>query len=275
MGLLLAPAVVVVVLGFGYPVVEVLSRTFTDHVGSEGGAFANLGWFFGDATQVKILLRTLYTALAVTAICLLTGYPYAYLLTIVGSRWRAVLLGIAIVSFWQSLITRNYAWRLLLRDNGPINDMLGSAGLGSVSLLGTTTGVLIGMSQVLVPFMILPLYASMRTVDRRLTLAAQTLGASPTGAFWKVYFPLTIPGVFAGTLLVSILSLGVFVTPALLGSPQNAMLSQAIVLQLNRTLDWGHAGAQALVLLLVTLLALAVLMPLARRRLSPSKRGHR
>jgi putative spermidine/putrescine transport system permease protein len=196
-------------------------------------------------------------------------------MTRVSPRWRTVLLVIAIVSFWQSLITRNYAWRILLRDNGPINDLIAALGFGKVELLGTTTGVLIGMAQVMVPFMILPVYASMRNVDERLPLAAQTLGANRVIAFFRVYFPLTLPGVFAGSLLVGVLSLGLFVTPALLGSPQNALLSQAIVIQLGRVLDWGHAGAQALVLFAITLTVLAILSPLARSRLAPSQRGGR
>jgi putative spermidine/putrescine transport system permease protein len=264
--LLLAPAVLLLVLCFVYPVGTILARTFTDHTGSPGGWTANLSWFFGDAVQVRILVRTLTTAALVTVICLVVCYPYAYLMTVVGPRWRMLLLGVAIVSCWQSILVRNYAWRVILRDNGVFNDVIGWVGLGPVSLLGTTKGVLVGMTQVMAPFMILPLYASLRTIDRRLLTAARSLGASPVAAFAGVYLPLSLPGILAGCLLVGVLSLGFFITPALLGSSQNSLISQAIVLQLNRTLDWGHAGAQSLVLLVSAMLLLTVAGLGARRR---------
>lgn len=265
--LLLVPALVLVVLVFVVPVATILIRTFTDHTGSQGDWTANLSWFFGDETQVRILVRTLWTSAAVTLICLVVCYPYAYLMTIASPRLRMVLLGVAIISCWQSLLVRNYAWRVILRDNGVLNDVLGWVGIGPTSYLGTTTGVMIGMTQVMAPFMILSLYAGMRNIDRRLLTAAHSLGAAPRTAFFGVYLPLSLPAILAGCLLVGVLSLGFFVTPALLGSPQNSLISQAIVLQLNRTLDWGHAGAQALVLLVVSTSLLVIAGLAARRRL--------
>jgi putative spermidine/putrescine transport system permease protein len=262
------PALLLVVLVFAYPVGAILARTFTDHVGTQGGPFANLGWFFSDPVQVKILLRTFQTSLIVTVVCLLVCYPFAYALTKVRGRWQTLLLGITVISCWQSILVRNYGWRTILRDNGPLNDALGLVGLGPLHLLGTTTGVIVGMCQIMAPFMILPLYASLRTIDTRLVVAARSLGASPTAAFFKVYAPLSAPGVVAGCLLVAVVSLGFFITPALLGSSTNALLSQAIQLQISRTLDWGHAGAQSLVLLVSTLLLLAASYLLGQRRLA-------
>jgi putative spermidine/putrescine transport system permease protein len=253
---------------FAYPVFKIVGRGFTDHTSSLGGPFANLGWFFGDPTQVKILVRTFTTSLIVTAICLLVGYPYAYLLTIVRRRWQVLMLGLVIISCWQSILVRNYAWRILERESGVINDVLVFLGFNRVELLGTTRGVIIGMAHVMVPFMILPLYASMRTVDRRLLLAARSLGATPATAFRKVYFPLSLPGVMAGSLLVFVLSLGFYITPALLGGPDNSLVSQAIVLQINRLLDWGHAGAMSFVLLATTLILLGLTAWATRRRLA-------
>jgi putative spermidine/putrescine transport system permease protein len=261
------PALALLTIFFAYPVGKIVGRGFTDHTSSSGGALANLSWFFGDATQVEILLRTFQTSAIVTVICLAAGYPYAYLLTVVRPRWRAVMLGIVIVSCWQSILVRNYAWRILERDEGVINSVLGWLGFGHVSLLGTTTGVVIGMSQVMAPFMILPLYANLRNIDRRLLLAARSLGASPTIAFLRAYLPLSLPGILAGSLLVYVLSLGFYITPALLGSPSNALVSQAIVLQINRLLDWGHAGAIAIVLLVATLALLGGVGLLVRRRM--------
>jgi putative spermidine/putrescine transport system permease protein len=265
--LLVLPAVVLVLLVFVVPVGTTLLRAFTDHTGSPGGWTANLEWFWSDPTQVRILVRTLVTSAAVTALCLLVCYPYAYLMTLASPRLRVVLVGVAVVSCWQSILVRNYAWRVILRDNGVLNDVLGWFGVGPTSWLGTTTGVMIGMTQVMAPFMILSLYAGMRGIDRRLLTAARSLGATRTKAFLDVYLPMSLPAVLAGCLLVSVLSLGFFITPALLGSPQNSLISQAIVLQLNRTLDWGHAGAQSIVLLTVTVGLLLAVGLLARRRL--------
>jgi putative spermidine/putrescine transport system permease protein len=170
-------------------------------------------------------------------------------------------------------VVRNYAWRILLRDNGVINDVLEFLGFARVHLLGTTTAVVIGMAHVMAPFMILPLYAGLRNIDRRLLTAAASLGSSPARAFFSVYLPLSLPGVAAGTVLVSVLSLGFFITPALLGSLGNALLSQSIVSEIQKTSDWGHAGAQSLVLVAVTMALLAVGGVVARGRLASATAG--
>jgi putative spermidine/putrescine transport system permease protein len=271
--LLLVPALVLLVIFFVYPVGKIIGRAFTDHTSTEGGAFANLGWFFGDPTQMKILVRTFQTSIIVTVVCLLVAYPYAYLLTIVRRRWQVLLLGLVIISAWQSILVRNYAWRILERESGVINDVLVFLGFSRIELLGTTQGVIIGMTHVMAPFMILPLYAHMRTLDRRLLLAARSLGASPFTAFRKVYLPLSLPGIVAGSLLVFVLSLGFYITPALLGSPENSLISQAIVLQVNRLLDWGHAGAMSLVLLVTTFVLLGLAAWIMRRRLATAGGG--
>ena len=268
-GLLVLPALALLALAFFYPVEQIVARAFTDHTSSQGGALANLKWYFGDAAQMHILGRTFRTALVVTAICLAVGYPYAYLMTIATRRWQMLLFGIVVISAWQSILVRNYAWRILLRDDGLVNDALAALGFSRAHLLGTATGVTIGMSQVMAPFMILPLFAAMRNVDRRLLLAARSLGAAPPSAFVRVFVPLSLPGIVSGGLLVFVLSLGFYITPALLGSPTDSLLSQSIVLQINRLLDWGHAGAMAFMLLVLTLLllgavALAMRRPLAR-----------
>jgi putative spermidine/putrescine transport system permease protein len=165
---------------------------------------------------------------------------------------------VVLVPFWTSLMVRNYAWLVLLQDGGVVNDWLEWVGIGRLSLIGNVTGVVIGMSQVLLPFMVLPLYASLSTLDRRLLLAAEGLGAHPALAFARVYLPLSLPGALAGALMVFVLSLGFYITPALLGSPQNSLLSQHIVSQVNSLLAWGRGGAMAIVLLAVTFVLLAV-----------------
>jgi putative spermidine/putrescine transport system permease protein len=266
--LLLLPAVVMLAITFIYPVVKIIGRTFTDHTSSQGNAFANLHWYFSEPTQITILIRTFETSLIVTAICLLIAYPFTYLITIVSRRWLIILLGIVVMSCWQSILVRNYAWRILLRDDGVINSVITFLGFPRMSLLGTTPGVIIAMCHVMTPFMILPLYANLRNIDRSLLTAARSLGANPVTAFWKVYMPLSLPGVMAGSMLVFILSLGFYITPAIIGSPSDSLVSQAIVAQTQRLLDWGHAGAIGLVLLVSTLVVVGVVAWATRRRLA-------
>jgi putative spermidine/putrescine transport system permease protein len=259
-GLLLLPALAVLALAFGYPVMAILFRSLDDFLPSEAGqgAFANYRWVVGEPVNVTVLLRTFRTALLVTVVSLLLSYPYAYLMTVVGRLARSILLGIVLLTFWTSLMVRNYAWLILLQDNGVVNQALGRVGVGPVHLIGTTAGVVIGMCQILVPFMLLPLYATLRGIDRRLLLAAQSLGARPAVAFARVYLPLSAPGIAAGALLVFVMSLGFYITPAVLGSPQNALFSQLIVTQVSNLLAWGRGGAMAALLLVGTFACLAI-----------------
>lgn len=266
--LLALPGLVFLGWFFGYPVAHFLAKAFSDFPSTAESGFGNFSAFFDNSLHVRILVRTFVTAGIVTGVCLLLGYPFAYLLTISHRRWRVLLLGITVISFWQSIIVRNFALRILFRENGVISKGLDAIGLKHVVLLGTTTGVVIGMAQVMLPFMILPLYGTLRNIDRNLLLAARTLGASPASAFWRVYAPLSVPGVLAGALLVFVLSLGFYITPALLGSPHNALLSQLIVLEVSRLLEWGRAAAMAIVLLGTTLVLVAVAALLTRTRVA-------
>ena len=266
--LLILPALVMLSVTFFYPVGKIIGRAFTDHTGTQGNALANLRWFFSEPTQITILIRTFETSLIVTVVCLLIAYPFTYLLTVVSRRWLVLLLGIVVMSCWQSILVRNYAWRILLRDDGVINSVLTFLGFPKANLLGTTPGVIIAMCHVMTPFMILPLYANLRNIDRRLLTASRSLGANPTTTFLKVYLPLSLPGVMSGALLVFILSLGFYITPAIIGSPDNSLISQAIVAQTQKLLDWGHAGAMGLVLLVSTLVLVAVVATATRRRLA-------
>jgi putative spermidine/putrescine transport system permease protein len=265
--LLILPALVMLSVTFFYPVGKIIGRTFTNHSGTQGNWLANLKWFFDEPTQVTILIRTFETSLIVTVICLLIAYPFTYLLTIVRKRWLVLLLGIVVMSCWQSILVRNYAWRILLRDDGVINGIITFFGFPKASLLGTTPGVIIAMCHVMTPFMILPLYANLRNIDRRLLTASSSLGANSATTFMKVYLPLSLPGIMSGALLVFVLSLGFYITPAIIGSPDNSLISQAIVAQTQKLLDWGHAGAMGLVLLVSTLFLVAVVATLTRRRL--------
>jgi len=250
---------------FGYPIAIMFARSLTDFVHPGDDGLANYEWFLTTPAQITILRRTVVASLLVTGLCGVIAFPYAYLMTVVGFRWRMVLLGAVLMPFWSSLIVRTYSWMILLGDSGPITGALGALGFEDVRIVGTTTAVVIGMTQVLLPFFILPLYARLTQIDRTLLRAAQIHGASPAAAFRSIYLPLATPGIASGATIVFILSLGFYFTPALLGSPQNSLLSQQIVEQVSRLLAFGRGGAMALVLLVLTLVLLA-LGALASRR---------
>lgn len=255
-GMLALPLAVFLLVVIVLPLVVIFTKSFTDPTLGLG----NYRDFFSTSVYTKVLVNTFVTAIAVTAITLAIGYPYAYLMTIATPKWRTVLLVLVLVPFWTSLLVRSFALVLLLRDTGVVNETLQAWGLiGSpITLVRNFTGVLIGMVQVLLPFMVLPLYATMRGIDRRLLQAAEGMGARPAFAFWRIFVPLSTAGIAAGSLLVFIQSLGFYITPALMGGPKDMMLGELIVQQVSTQLNWGFAAAIAAILLLTTLLLLAV-----------------
>ncbi|WP_433223281.1 ABC transporter permease [Microtetraspora malaysiensis] len=253
--LLIVPALLVLLAVFVYPV----ARTFVGAFSTPEPGVENFSWFFGSPANVAVLTRTFSTALWATLICLALAYPYAYLMTVASPRARAALLLIVMLPFWTSLMVRTFAWLVLLQDTGVVNDFLGLFGLGPFGLVRSRTGVLVGMVQILMPFMVLPLYSVMSGIDRRLLTAAQSLGARPIIALLRVFVPLSLPGVAAGSTMVFITSLGFYVTPALLGSPSDALISQFMYTQVSGMLMWGRGGAMAVVLFATTLLLMGLL----------------
>lgn len=254
--LFIAPLLVLTVLAFIVPVVEIIRRSFLSDAGEL--TFAHYAALLNNEVFWTILARTFGVALGTTVICALLAYPYAYLMTIVSPRTRNILMLIVMIPFWTSLMVRTYSWLVLLQDTGPVVSFLRSIGLEQVTLIRTTAGVMIGMVQILLPFMVLPLYNTLATIDRKLLGAAAVLGARPARAFTRVYVPLSLPGVFAGGVLVFILSLGFYITPVILGSPKNSLISQLIVQRVSEQLDWGSGGAMALVLFALTLIVVAL-----------------
>lgn len=253
---LAAPLVLVLAVFFLVPVLYLLNESFRT---ADGGlTFRSYTDFLGTPVYRSILVRTFLVATACTVICGALAYPYAYLMTLVGPRMRRWLLICVLLPFWTSLMVRTYAWLVLLQDSGPVRAALEVVGLGDVPLAGSTTGVLIGMAQILLPFMVLPVYNNLQQIDRRDVLAAQSLGATPRRAFRRVYLPQSLPGLYAGGLLVFIIGLGFYITPVILGSPQNSMMSQLIVQQINSRLDWASGGAMAAVLAVMTLLCVGL-----------------
>lgn len=253
--LFLLPLLVLLLGVFAVPVFEILRRAFVSDSGLTTAHFAAL---FSNDVFWTILARTFAVALGTTVICALLAYPYAYLMTIVSPRTRNLMLLVVMIPFWTSLIVRTYSWLVLLQDTGPIVSFLRGIGFSELTLIRTTAGVMIGMIQILLPFMVLPLVNTLSTIDRRLLGAASVLGARPVRAFTRVYVPLSLPGVFAGGVLVFILSLGFYITPVILGSPKNSLISQLIVQRVSERLDWGAGGAMSLVLFVLTLLVVGL-----------------
>lgn len=250
--LLAVPGVLFLLAFFGYPLLQMAIRSFDDP------SPANYKVFVDSPVYARTLGTTFKTAFIVTAVCLLLGYPYAYVMNQARARTAAVLGFLVLLPFWLSLLVRTYAWTVWLQDTGVINSVLQDLGLVDrpLGLIRNTLGVTIGMTHVLLPFMVLPLYAVMRRIDPELTPAAASLGASPFRAFRRVFLPLSLPGVLAGCLLVFVLALGFYITPALLGSPQNAMISELIVDQVSQQLQFGIGSAIGMVLLALTLVVL-------------------
>jgi putative spermidine/putrescine transport system permease protein len=198
-----------------------------------------------------VLLRTLWIALSATAVCLLLGYPLAWLIATAPARAQPWLLGAVLLPFWTSLIVRTAAWMVLLQKEGVVNAALLGTGLVDqpLPLLLNRFAVLVAMVHILLPFMVLPILAVAREMDPRLPRAASSLGAGRLRVFLRVVLPLSLPGIGAGCLLVFVQALGFYVTPALLGGPNDQMLAWLIAFHANRTVDWGMAAALSLLLL--------------------------
>lgn len=200
------------------------------------------------------LQTTFELSFLVTALCIVLGYPMAYLMTQVRQRMAALLMLFVLFPVWTSLLVRCYAWLVLLQRRGIVNNWLLDSGMidSPLRLMHNFTGTTIGMVHIMLPFMILPLYASMRAISRDYMKAAANLGASPVQAFWQVFVPLSLPGLAAGIIIVFVLCLGFYVTPALLGGGRVMMWSMQIERNVTYYSDWGAASALGVVLLVMT-----------------------
>jgi putative spermidine/putrescine transport system permease protein len=251
---MLAPAVLFLIVCFVVPVGYVLALSVTDPTVS----LAHFRRIFAVPVYLKVLLHTFSTSLVVTLCCLALGYPFAYAMARRDDILSRLLLAVVAMSFWTGFVVRTYAWLVILGNKGVMVALSALIGLGPPpQLLFTSFASTIAMVHILLPFMIMALYAVMRRIDPSQLRAAASLGARPGRTFLEVYLPLTLPGVVNGCLLVFTLCLGFYVTPILLGSPQDMMISQLISQQIEEMLAWGMAAALATVLLVVTLVLLA------------------
>jgi len=258
--MLAVPALLLLGIIFAWPVLRLLSMSV------EGGTLANFEKATLDELYLYVLFDSVKIAAMVMAICLLVAYPVAFWLSRAGRWGVAIGMFALLLPFWTSVLVRTYAWLVLLGRNGVVNRWLRDAGLieAPLPLLHNTAGVLIGMVHVLLPYMVFPIYASLLRIDPDLSRAAEGLGAPAWRSFLRVTFPLSLPGVSAGCALVFVLSLGFFITPALLGGGRVIMVSMLIEQQVREFLDWPFAAALSTVLLVATLAIYALIGRITR-----------
>jgi ABC-type spermidine/putrescine transport system permease subunit I len=255
---LATPAVLAVIAIVVIPVGWLFYLSF---VGNDGQlSLENYQRMIEYKSYARTFVTTFKVSLLTTLLCILIGYPLAYFLAILPPRLAGFFMLAVLLPFWTSLLVRTYAWLVLLQKNGILNDFAMSVGLWDepLKLVHNLTGTLIGMAHIMLPFLVLPLYGSMRKIERDMMHAAANLGATPIQAFWKVYFPLSISGMVAGSLIVFVLCLGFYVTPAVLGGGRVVMVATQITAILENQYNWGAASALGVVLLVATIAILFV-----------------
>lgn len=273
--LLLLPATVFLLVWFVLPLSRLLALAFTGDGTSgddsgQGGAFASFALLLSSNVYLRVLVNTLVLSALVTVITLALAWPVAYLLT----RLKGLLFGLMLYGvlfpLWISVLVRTFSWMLLLERAGPVNRLIMALHLTDhpLALLFNQTGVIIGMVHILLPYAILPLYSAMNRIDGRLLLASDGLGAGVVDTFRRVYLPLCLPGLFGGGTFVLLLSLGFFITPALLGGADSMTLSMLISSFVTDRLAWSLAAAASLLLLVIVLMLLGLAM-----RLLPLEKG--
>ena len=249
--LLLVPVLAYLIAMFAFPIGRVLMLSFFD----PQLTLSHYAHFFGNPLYVRVLANTFEIAATVTLICLALGYPVAYVMSGVRTGTAAWMALLIIMPFWISILVRTYAWMVLLGRYGVVNSVLLALGWISepVRLVGNRFSVIVGMVHYMLPIMVLTIFSVVKNIDWNLVKVSQSLGATKTKAFTTVFLPLSLPGIIAGTLLVFIVSLGFFVTPALLGGSKDLMMASLIESAVNVQPDWGFAACIAVVLLGVTL----------------------
>ena len=253
---LLAPGMLIAVLAFLVPLARLVGLSFS----SPAGLFAAYAQLLGDDIYARVFANTFFIAIVVTLVALVIAFPVAFALTQLSRNWRGVLFACVLLPLWISVLVRTFSWMLLLERNGPLNRLVMASGLTDqpLALLFNHTGVLIGMVHVLLPYAVLPIYAALVRIDPSLLRASEGLGASRLRTFTRVLFPLSLRGVATAATFTFLLSLGFFVTPALLGGPSSLTLSMLIDSFVSDRLDWPLAAAASVVLLTAALVVVAV-----------------
>ena len=234
---------------------------FLSFLGRDGSfSFENYERMINSKAYLRIFLTTFKISLLTTFFCILLGYPLAYFMSQISRKWASICMIGVLIPFWTSLLVRTYAWLVLLQKKGLVNNIAIDLGIITepIKFVHNTSGTLIGMVHIMLPLLILPLYANMRAIDSHCIKAASSLGATPVRAFWTVFFPLSIPGLLAGSLIVFVLCLGFYVTPAVLGGGRVIMAAMKISSNIELYFSWGAASALGVVLLVVTMIILFI-----------------
>jgi putative spermidine/putrescine transport system permease protein len=255
-GLLLVCVIIVLPIGW------LFWLSFFDENGMLSGS--NYARFVEQSSYVRTFVTTFKVAFTVTGLCVLLGYPLAYMLSQLRQRIASVCLIFVILPFWTSVLVRTYAWLVILQRKGLVNTWLMDLGVidQPLSLANNFTGVIIGMTHIMLPFLVLPLYASMKAIDSDYLRAGMNLGASPSATFRQIFFPLSLPGLASGVVIVFVLCLGFFVTPALMGGGKVIMWAMRMEQTTSLYSNWGAGSALGVILLAVTLGLLALLQRL-------------
>lgn len=251
-GLILVGLIIVVPIGW------LFWLSLFDESGALSGA--NYARFFEQRSYIRTFITTFEVAFLVTGLTVILGYPLSYMLSQIPRRAASICMIFVILPFWTSVLVRTYAWLVILQRKGLVNSWLMDLGLieRPLSLAHNFAGVIIGMTHILLPFMVLPLYGSMKSIDTDYLRAGMNLGASPTATFWQIFFPLSLPGLAAGVVMVFVLCLGFFVTPALMGGGKVIMWAMRMEQTTSLYSNWGAGSALGVVLLAVTLGLLAL-----------------
>jgi spermidine/putrescine transport system permease protein len=259
-GLFLAlPSFVYMILFFALPLVIVLVYSFATRTSSGSTSLSN--WNLdayrklGEPIVRNVVVRSIVLAVITTAICLVVAYPFAWFCAHQRPNVRNLLLVAVMIPFWTNFLVRNYAWRILLSTGGPLSSLTERIGIGETNLLFTKTAVVIGLVYAFLPFMILPLYASIDRIDGRLIEAGRDLYGSGSQTFRRIVLPLTMPGVIAGSILVFVPSMGAYVTPELLGGGKETLLGSYIVTQFLTARNWPVGASMSFVLMAVMLVS--------------------
>lgn len=253
--LLLSPLAIYLAVFFLVPLIDVIIMSFTE----PKLTFSNYEKVLTGVLYQRVFFNTFVTAALVTFICLLVGYPLAFLMNRTSQRTAMLILTLVTMSFWTSFLVRTYAWMVLLGDSGPIIGFLKTIGYTNPpQLLFTRFASTLAMVHILAPYMIMNIYSVMRKIDPVLIRSAQSLGAKGGSLFRHVYLPLTAPGIANGSVLVFVICLGFYVTPVLLGSPREQMIAGLIGHQIDEFLAFGMGSAMAVILLLITLTILTI-----------------
>ena len=252
----LLPAIIFFAIFFVYPLTRMIGLSFT----APEGVFHYYAKIFESPVYARVLGMTFQTALGVTLICVALAIPTSYYMAKLRGPMAGILILAVVLPFFTSILIRTYAWMAILGQEGVVNQLLIYMGLISkpLRLMHNTFGVYVGMVHVLLPFTILPTYSVMRGIDPTLAPAAQSLGASPRKAFFSVLLPLSLPGIASGALLVFLIAIGFYITPALLGGLRDIMISNLIELQVVELLNWGFASALAVFLLTTTMVVMVI-----------------